>query len=103
MECPNRYKVALTTYQFEGEAEYWWETVKPRGEENSMTWERLIELLDSKYYPRDVQRMKEREFLNLKQGSMTMMEYAARFNELSRFASHQVSIEERKWITSSRV
>jgi len=47
--------------------------------------------------------MKEREFQNLKQGHMTVMEYAARFNELSRFASHQVSIEERKWITSSRV
>jgi len=61
-----------------------------------MTWERLIELLDSKYYPRDIQRMKEREFLNLKQGHMTVMEYATRFNELSRFALHQVSTEERK-------
>jgi len=53
-----------------------------------MTWERFIELLDNKYYPRDVQRMKEREFLNLKQGRMTVMEYAARFNELSRFSLH---------------
>ena len=88
MECPNRYEVALATYQFEGEAKYWWETVKPRGGENPMTWERFIELLDNKYYPRDVQRMKEREFLNLKQGRMTVMEYAARFNELSRFSLH---------------
>jgi len=96
MECPNRYEVALATYQFEGEAEYWWETVKPKGEENPMTWERLIELLDSKYYPQDVQQMKEREFLSLKQGRMTVMEYAARFNELSRFALHQVNTEERK-------
>ena len=61
-----------------------------------MTWERLTELLDNKYYPRDVQRMKEREFLSLKQGQMTVMEYAARFNELSRFALHQVNTEERK-------
>ena len=95
MRCPNRYKVALTTYQFKGEAEYWWETVKSRGE-NPVTWQRLIELLDNKYYARDIQRMKEGEFLNLKQGHMTVMECAARFNELSRLALHQVNTEERK-------
>jgi len=40
--------------------------------------------------------MKEREFLSLKQERTTIMEYAARFNELSRFALHQVNTEERK-------
>jgi len=44
--------------------------------------------MDQQYYPRDVQRMKEREFLGLKQGSMSVMEYASKFNELSRFAPH---------------
>jgi len=53
-----------------------------------MTWERLIELLDNQYYPRDVQRIKEREFLCLKQGHLNVMEYAVKFNELSRFAPH---------------
>jgi len=96
MECPERYKVALATYQFEGEAEYWWGTIKPRGPEAPMTWERLRELMDQQYYPRDVQRMKEREFLSLKQGDMSVMDYAAKFNELSRFAPHQISTEERK-------
>ena len=28
MECLVRYKVALATYQFEGEVEYWWGMVK---------------------------------------------------------------------------
>ena len=40
--------------------------------------------------------MKEREFLNLKEGSLSIMEYATKFNELSRFAPHQVDIEERR-------
>jgi len=96
MECPDRYKVALTTYQFEGEAEFWWGTVKPRQGEDPMTWDRLLELLDNKYYPRDIHRTKERKFLTLKQGRMSVMEYAARFNELSRFAMHQVNTKERK-------
>jgi len=47
MECPDRYKVALATYQFEGEVEYWWGTVKPRGREDPITWERLKELMDN--------------------------------------------------------
>jgi len=51
MGCPDKYKLALATYQFEGEAEYWWETVKPRGEEDLITWERLRELMDKQYYP----------------------------------------------------
>ena len=71
-------------------------TVKPREGEDPMTWDRLLELLDNKYYPRDIQQTKEREFLTLKQGPMTVMEYAAEFNELSRFAMHQVNTEERK-------
>jgi len=96
MECPDRFKVALTTYQFEGEAEFWWGTVKPREGEDPMTWDRLVGLLNNKYYPRDVQRTKERELLSLKQGRMSVMEYAARFNELSRFAMHQVNTKERK-------
>ena len=96
MECPKRFKVALATYQFEGEAEYWCGIVKPRGEDDPMTYDKLKELMNTKYYPRDVQRTKERKFLSLKQGSLSIMEYAVRFNELSHFAPHQVAIEEMK-------
>jgi len=42
----------------------------------------MKELMDGKYYPRDAQRMKERGFLGLKQGNLSVMEYAAKFNEL---------------------
>ena len=40
--------------------------------------------------------MKEREFLSLKHGSLSIMEYATKFNELSCFAPHQVDTEERR-------
>jgi len=96
MECPAHYKVALVTYQFEGEVVYWWGTVKPREGENPITWDRLKEMMDNQYHPRDVRRMKEMEFLNLKQGSLSIMEYVKKFNELSRFAPHQVDTEERR-------
>jgi len=41
--------------------------------------------MDVKYYPRDAKKVKEREFLSLKQGNMRVMEYVPKFNELSRF------------------
>ena len=53
-----------------------------------MTWERLKELMDNQYYPKDVRRMKERDFLSLKQGNLSVLEYATKFNELSRFTPH---------------
>jgi len=41
-------------------------------------------------------RAKEQEFLLLKQGQISVTEYAAKFNELSRYASNQVATEEMK-------
>ena len=41
-----------------------------------------------KYFLADVRRRKEVELLELKQGSMTVANYAAKFEELSRFFPH---------------
>jgi len=66
MEFLDRFKVASATYQFEGEGEFWWKTVKPRSEEAPITWEQVREMMDVKYYPRDAKRAKEQEFLSLR-------------------------------------
>ena len=47
MKCPARCKVALANYQFEGKVENWWETVKPREGEDTITCERLKEMMDN--------------------------------------------------------
>lgn len=52
--------------------------------------------MNEQYYPRDVQRDKELEFSNLEKGKMTVMEYGAKFTELSQFERHLVDIEQRK-------
>ena len=38
-----------------------------------------------KFFPASVRHAKAREFLELKQGSMTVLEYVAKFTELARF------------------
>ena len=46
-----------------------------------------------KYFPETARHAKAQEFLELKQGAMTVMEYVARFTELARYADDYVAID----------
>ena len=46
-----------------------------------------------KYFPASVRHAKAQEFLELKQGTMTMLEYVAQFIELARFPDDYVAID----------
>ena len=80
-------KVRLATHMLAEEAEYWWTNAKRRLEIGGevVTWERFKAEFLRKYFPEDLRTRKEVEFLNLKQGSSSVAEYAAKFEELSRF------------------
>ena len=56
-----------------------------------MTWAEFHELFMGKYIPTTARYAKAQEFLELKQGAMTVMEYVARFTELARFADDYVA------------
>ncbi|XP_050894464.1 uncharacterized protein LOC127101169 [Lathyrus oleraceus] len=53
---------------------------------------RLSDFLD-KYFRADVPNPKEIEFLELKQGNMSMVDYAAKFEELSRYCPQYNSVD----------
>ena len=46
-----------------------------------------------KYFPDTARHVKAQEFLELKQGTMTVIEYVARFTELARFADDNVATD----------
>ena len=46
-----------------------------------------------KYVPDTARHAKAQEFLELKQGAMTVMEHVARFTELARFADDYVATD----------
>ena len=50
-----------------------------------MTWGEFQELFMEKFFPASTRHAKAEEFLELKQGNMTMLEYVAKFIELARF------------------
>ena len=58
-----------------------------------MTWAEFHDLFMGKYYPDTARHAKDQEFLELKQGTMTVLEYVARFTELACFADDYVATD----------
>ena len=86
-------RVRLAAFQLEGEARVWWRWVRTSRDLEVMTWAEFQELFMGKYFPETARHAKAQEFLELKQGAMTMMDYVARFTELARFADDYVATD----------
>ena len=86
-------KIRLAAFQLEGEAQVWWNWAKTSRDLEAMTWAEFQELFMGKYFPDTARHAKAQEFLELKQGAMTMMDYVARFTELARFVDDYVATD----------
>ncbi|KAH7861368.1 hypothetical protein Vadar_025234 [Vaccinium darrowii] len=92
----NNDKIALATYQIEDEVDHWWEAIKGTLPAN-LTWDHYFETIFlEKYFPSPVKQALVQEFLSLKQGTMTVTQYMARFEELLRHASEYIPTDEKK-------
>ena len=58
-----------------------------------ITWVDFRELFMSKFFPVSARHVKAREFLDLWQRDMSVLEYVARFIELARFANDYVTTD----------
>ena len=57
----------------------WWDWVKTSRNIEAMTWIEFHELFMGKYFSATVRHAKAHEFLELRQGTMTVMENVAKF------------------------
>ena len=89
-------KIRLAMFQLEGESQVWWDWVKTSRDLEAMTWVEFYELFMGKYFPGTSRYAKAQEFLELKQGAMTAIEYVARFTELACFADDYVATDAAK-------
>nr|KYP75970.1 hypothetical protein KK1_020184 [Cajanus cajan] len=80
-----------------GEAEYWWDSTRRLLEGGGIiiTWEVFRAKIFEKYFPNDVRRAKEIEFMQLKQGNMSVGEYASKFEELRKYSAFFYHPDER--------
>ncbi|MQM08577.1 hypothetical protein Taro_041439 [Colocasia esculenta] len=77
----------------------WWSSLlRTRFEDGAVEvgWDEFVRLFRAKFVPEHIQDKMEQEFLSLTQGSMTVLEYEARFAEQSKYAPHIVADECRK-------
>ncbi|XP_061338862.1 cytochrome P450 71D11-like [Gastrolobium bilobum] len=90
MRCPDALKLVYSVYMLEGEVEDWWtNTVQPLEAEGQEITSQLFETLFlNNYYPREARERKQNEYNDLKQGSMTIDQYFAKFNELVKYAHY---------------
>ena len=86
-------KIRLAVFQLEGESQVWWDWIKTSRDLEAMTWTEFHGLFMGKYFPATTRHAKAQEFLELRQGMMTVMEYVARFIKLARFADDYVATD----------
>ena len=89
-------KTKFVSHYLKNEATYWWESVKNMEGTVEITWERFKELFLEKYFLRFLQDQMELNFLELKQGNMSVVEYENKFAELARFMPTYVETDRQK-------
>jgi hypothetical protein len=90
-------KVPFATHYLEGSASIWWDNLREMHvEDTPISWIEFKELFRKTHIPSSLMHMKQKEFLALTQGSMSVSEYLTQFNNLSRYARDDTNMEEKK-------
>ncbi|KAJ9551909.1 hypothetical protein OSB04_015954 [Centaurea solstitialis] len=98
-KCAAEDKVVFARSMLKADALHWWNVeTGGRGTEvvRSMPWKSFVAKFRSQFCPLAATKKMEEEFLQLKQGSLSVQEYTTRFIGKSRFAEVYVPTEERR-------
>jgi len=78
MKVPNNRCVIIRAFHLIGQVDVWWGMVKLAFQGPQAAWDKFSEALHAKFYPMHLQKQKQREFLTLRQGNLSVIEYASR-------------------------
>ena len=96
MRLNDQEKVLCASFKLQNEARFWWETVEASRNTLEMSWEDFKIEFNRKFYNSTAMRAQQTEFLNLKQGTMTVAEAVRKFDQLARICPQLVPTEELK-------
>ena len=85
--------VPFAEFLLQGEAGEWWKVEKTNCNDAEPAWKDFREKFLYNYFPPSVWEQKEQEFLYLKQGNLTIMQYNSAFRKLARFVPSLVATE----------
>jgi hypothetical protein len=96
-QCSDRKKVLYASGRLTGPAADWWDSYSTAHDvADTITWAEFATQFRNYHIPTRLMKIKKKEFLSLKQGSMSVSEYHDRFIQLSRYTPDEVAEDERK-------
>jgi hypothetical protein len=96
-QCSDREKVLYASGRLAGPVADWWDSYTAAHDAaDTITWEEFATQFRNYHIPAELMKIKKKEFLSLKQGSMSVSEYRDKFIHLSRYAPDEVAEDERK-------
>ncbi|KAF5477561.1 hypothetical protein F2P56_004187, partial [Juglans regia] len=99
LECTDQQKVRFAAFKLIGEAKRWWNSekaIREAGGTGEVSWPHFKQNFFDRFFPKVDREARAREFTNLVHGTMMVRQYAAKFAELSRFASFFIPNEEKR-------
>jgi hypothetical protein len=97
IRCTETQKPLFAAQQLRGPAGTWWANfiaIQPEG--HLITWVEFKQVFREHYIPDGILQMKLEEFVRLKQGGDSVIQYLAKFNHLSQYAIEQVNKDLKK-------
>ena len=97
IRCSDQQKANYAAQMLQGPTGAWYATflaMQPAG--HQITWPELRQAFRAHYIPMSLMKLKLREFLALKQGDKSVMEYMQAFNHLPQYASTHIDSDEKK-------
>ncbi|XP_073035270.1 uncharacterized protein [Primulina eburnea] len=81
LKFTDRDRVSCSVFMLVKAARIWWEATKVTVNVRELKWEEFKELFYAKYFSREVKAKKVKEFLELRQDSLSVAEYTLKFEE----------------------
>ena len=99
LQCDEGEKVTCAANALDEDAHTWWVNARRmlQIQGTPIEWNNFNELFLGHYFPDSQRLAKQMEFLSLKQGEMTVGEYAAKFERLSQFYELGTTAPDDKW------
>jgi hypothetical protein len=96
-QCNDREKVLYASGRLEGATSDWWDAyTTAHAAADTITWQEFHESFRTHHIPDGVKKLKQKGFLALKQGNMTVSEYLDGFTHLSRYAPDDVNTDAKR-------
>jgi hypothetical protein len=96
-QCTDRDKVLYASGRLESTAADWWDAYTAAHDNpDTINWQEFRSRFREQHIPKGLMKLKEQEFLALKQGTMSVSEYRDKFIQLSRYAPADVADDDEK-------